>query len=150
PLEPLAVHLQAQGWEVQPQADWTATLGLLDEDVPARRQPVLPATLGTEAESLLLRRPAGDDRLQVVRLWRAPALLADGTPLWIGVVQSLEYQRPLSGLFGIWLPAMDDDGAYSALRDSLDGLAVREAPHPQGDAPVLRVRTVASGSGQQP
>src|SRR5690606_35372489 len=28
PLEPRLDHLLAQGWEVQPQADWTATLGL--------------------------------------------------------------------------------------------------------------------------
>ena len=150
PLEPLAGQLRAQGWTVQPQADWTATLGLLDEDMPPHRQPVLPATLGTEAEALLLRRPAGDDRLQVVRLWRAPARLAGGTALWIGVTQTLEYQRPLGGLFGIWLPAMDDDAAYSAVRDSLAGLELREAPHPQGGAPVLRLRTGAAGSGNQP
>lgn len=149
-LEPLAQRLQAQGWEVQPQADWTATLGLLDEDMPPRQQPVLPATLGAEAEALLLRRPAGGERLQVVRLWRAPARLADGTALWIGVTQTLQYQRPLGGLFGIWLPAVDDDAAYSALRASLAGMDLREAPHPLGGAPVLRVRTAAAGSGDQP
>lgn len=150
PLEPLTRHLQAQGWQVQPQADWTDTLQLLDEDVPPQQQLVLPATLGTEAEALLLRRPAGSDRLQVVRLWPAPARLGDGTALWIGVTQTLQYQQPLAGLFGIWLPATNDGAAYAALRASLAGLAVREAPHPHGNTPVLRVRTVAPDSGHQP
>src|SRR3546814_7874868 len=56
PLEPLQRRLQANGWGVQPQANWVATLQLLDDDVPRERQPVLPATLDTEAETLLLRR----------------------------------------------------------------------------------------------
>src|SRR5690606_39751073 len=38
PLEPLQAQLRGRGWQVQPQADWTATLGLLDDDVPAARQ----------------------------------------------------------------------------------------------------------------
>ncbi len=149
PLEPLQAQLHGQGWRVQAQANWTATLGLLDDDVPAERQAVLPATLGAEAESLLLRRADADGRLQVLRLWRAPALLADGTALWIGVTQTLEYERPLSGLFGIWLPVPDNDAAFIALRRSLAGFALREAPHPDSGAPVLRVRTDAAGSGEQ-
>src|SRR3546814_9529471 len=48
PLEPLQRRLQANGWGVQPQANWVATLQLLDDDVPRERQPVLPATLDTE------------------------------------------------------------------------------------------------------
>src|SRR5690606_14716388 len=111
PLEPLRDHLLAQGWEVQPQADWTATLGLLDDDLSPGQQPVLPATLGTEAEAMLLRRP---------------------------------------GLFGTWLPAVDGAAAYLARRQALSGLDVREAPHPQGEVPVLRLRTGQGGSGQQP
>src|SRR5690606_11629367 len=150
PLEPLQARLRGHGWQVQPQADWTATLGLLDDDVPAASQAVLPATLGAEAESLLLRRADADGRLQVLRLWRAPALLADGTPLWIGVTQTLEYERPLSGLFGIWLPVPDNDAAFIALRHSLAGFTLREAPHPYSGAPVLRLRTDAAGSGEQP
>ena len=150
PLEPLRAHLEARGWQAQPQADWTGTLGLLDDDLPPQEQPVLPATLGTGAEALLMRREAGDGRLHVLRLWRAPARLDDGTPLWIGVTQILEFQRPLSGLFGIWLPAVDDDAPYLALRDSLSGLEVREEAHPQGGMPVLRLRTGAPASGQQP
>src|SRR5690606_36066841 len=81
PLEPLQRRLQAHGWRVQPQARWLATLQLLDDDIPPGRQPVLPATLDTEAEVLLLRRPGErPDQIKLVRLWRAPVQLADGGP----------------------------------------------------------------------
>ncbi|WP_024889391.1 bifunctional DedA family/phosphatase PAP2 family protein [Luteimonas huabeiensis] len=139
-LEPLRARLQAQGWAPQPQADWIATLGLLDDDTPPAQQPVLPATLDTEAEVLLMRRPAGDGRLQVLRLWHAPALL-DGEPLWVGTVQTLEYARPLFGLFGLWQPLADGHAAWRALREDLAGFETAEAVHPQSGVPVLRVRT---------
>ena len=153
-LAPLQGHLRALGWQAQRQANWTATLGLLDDDTPAAQQPVLPATLDTEAEALLLRRPTADGRLQVLRLWHAPARLADGTPLWVGTTQTLEFAHPLSGLFGIWLPVADGDRhadeALQALRHALTGFPMRESPHPHTGTPVLRVRTdAAARSGQQ-
>ena len=151
PLEPLQGHLRTLGWRTQRQADWTATLGLLDDDTPPGLQPVLPATLGSEAETLLLRRPLADGRIQALRLWRAPAQLADGTPLWIGTTQTLTFEQPLNGLFGVWLPVADNDSAYRDLRRALTGFPMREATHPHTGAPVLRVRTDADArSGQQP
>jgi len=152
PLAPLQGHLQSLGWQAQPQADWIATLGLLDDDAPAADQAVLPATLGSEAEVLLMRRPAGDGRLQSLRLWRAPARLADGTPLWIGTTQTLSFERPLGGLFGIWLPVLDDEAAHAAVQRALTGFPARHAPHPATGAPVLRLRTdgaAAAGTGAQ-
>ncbi|MEO6264052.1 MAG: VTT domain-containing protein [Luteimonas sp.] len=140
PLAPLQSRLQARGWQVQPQANWIATLGLLDDDRPPRVQPVLPATLDAEAEALLLRRPAPDGRIQVLRLWRAPARLADGTPLWLGSAQTLRYTRPLAA-FGLWQPETDAGAAHAAVRDALDGFAMRESAHPEGKIPVLRVRS---------
>jgi hypothetical protein len=77
----------------------------------------------------------------VLRLWRAPARLADGAPLWIGATQALSYEHPLGGLFGIWLPVNDDTAAHAAVARSLTGFPMRQAPHPQTMAPVLRVRT---------
>src|SRR3546814_2070929 len=53
PLEPLQRRLQANGWGVQPQANWVATLQLLDDDVPRERQLVLPATRSEEHTSEL-------------------------------------------------------------------------------------------------
>ncbi len=143
PLEPLQRRLQANGWGVQPQADWLATLGLLDDDVPPERQPVLPATLDTEAEALLLRRP-GDHpgEAKVLRLWRAPARLADGTPLWVGTTQVLHWSEPF-GLFGLWLPDRDTGVAHDDVREAMAGLDVAQAPHPQTGVPVLRIRIPA-------
>src|SRR3546814_18467254 len=96
PLEPLQRRLQANGWGVQPQANWVATLQLLDDDVPRERQPVLPATPDTEAETLLLRRPGDEPRhIKPVRLWRAPLQLSARGPLGGGPTPLLPYPQPL-------------------------------------------------------
>jgi hypothetical protein len=131
---------------VQAQANWTQTLGLLDDDKPASAQPVLPAALDGHPEALLLLHPGRNDgEVQALRLWPAPARLRDGPPLWLGTTQTLRYSRPF-GVFGIWLPTPDDGAAHDAVRDALDGYTLRESrhPHPQTPTPVLRVRGPAS------
>lgn len=140
PLAPLQARLEAQGWRVQPQARWRATVGLLDDDTPPSRQPVLPATLDASAETLLLRRRLADDRIQVLRLWRAHEQFIDGTPLWIGTTQTLAYTQPF-GLFGLWQPQADTRNAYLALRVALTGFEAEQGTHPQSGTPVLRLRT---------
>ncbi|NLB57387.1 MAG: hypothetical protein GX805_02805, partial [Gammaproteobacteria bacterium] len=140
PLQPLKAHLEARGWAAQPQADWIATLGLLDDDINPAEQPVLPATLDTEAETLLLRRDVGPERTQVLRLWRAPVALTEGIPLWVGSVQTLHYTRPFD-IFGLWLPRAADHAAWDELRDAVTELDARSGPHPQSGLPVLRIRT---------
>ncbi|MCA1715039.1 MAG: hypothetical protein LC715_08040 [Gammaproteobacteria bacterium] len=113
----------------------------IPNSIPPQRQPVLPATFDAEAETLLMRRLAArPGHIQVLRLWRAPARLADGTPLWIGGTQTLHFGKPLAA-FSMWRPEADDGVAHVALRDALDGLPLRESPHPQTGAPVLRIRT---------
>ncbi|MFC7301295.1 bifunctional DedA family/phosphatase PAP2 family protein [Cognatiluteimonas weifangensis] len=153
PLAPLRARLLAQGWREQPQADWVATLGLLDEDRDPARQPVLPATLDAEAEALLLRRPGAQaDEIQVLRLWPAPALLDDGTPLWLGGTQTLRYARPFDA-FGLWRPQADDGRAHAQLREALAGLPLRESAPADAGTAVLRVnlRTApADASGRRP
>jgi len=140
PLAPLRAHLESRGWTVQAQADWIATLGLLDDDTPPAAQPVLPATLDTEAEALLMRRMRADGHLQVLRLWRAPVLLDDARPLWIGTVQTLVYTQPLWGAFNLWHPLADGGQSWRALRDDLAGFEMREDAHPQSGMTVLRVK----------
>jgi len=67
-----------------------ATIALLDDDVAAREQAVLPATLDAHAEALLLLRDGERPGEQfALRLWPAPASLDDGTPLWLGTAQTL-------------------------------------------------------------
>ena len=140
PLEPIERHLAARGWQVQPQADWRATLLLLDDDTPTLAQRVLPATLGASAEALLMRRTLDDGRIVALRLWRAPRQPRDGTPLWIGTAQTLTHVRPFD-LFGLWSPDPDARGAYALLRSDLAGLEQQEDPHPASGEPVLRLRT---------
>ncbi|MGO1720930.1 MAG: VTT domain-containing protein [Luteimonas sp.] len=141
PLQTLQAHLEARGWTAQPQADWIATLGLLDDDIEPPDQPVLPATLDTEAETLLLRRQVSPERAQVLRLWRAPVALDDGTPLWVGSVQTLHHTRPFN-LFALWQPRADGHAAWEDLREAVRELDARAEPHPQSGLPVLRLRTM--------
>src|SRR3546814_19012863 len=106
-------RLQANGWGVQPQANWVATLQLLDDDVPRERQPVLPATLDTEAETLLLRRP-GDEPGQstLVRRWRGPVQLVGGGTAGGGPTPIL----PSSATFGLLCLGVPDGRASCRAR----------------------------------
>ena len=142
-LADIRTRFEAQGWRVQTQADWIAVLGLLDASRAPRDQPVLPATLDAQAESLLMRRagPTADTQ-QVLRLWPAPAMLADGRPLWLGGVQTMRFARPVRS-FGVWLPVDDRGASLARAREALLGLEQQEAPHPDGGLPVLRAKIEA-------
>lgn len=144
-LDPLRERLEAAGWSVQPQADWPAALSLLDDDTPPEQQPVLPATLGTEAETLLLRRVLSEEEIEVLRLWRAPARLHDGTPLWVGTVQTMTYTRPF-GVLGLWQPQADQHAAWKRLSDTLNVTDARLGKHPQSGLAVLRWRIDATAT----
>lgn len=152
PLDPVRARLEEAGWRVQSQADWVATLGLLDDDIPTGAQPVLPATLGGHAEALLmLREGPRPQELLALRLWPAPARLSDDAPLWIGSTQVLHATRPL-GIFTLWQPLGAENAlAHEAVHDALLGLEVLESAHPDSGLPVLRVDTrghPADGAGQ--
>lgn len=142
PLQPLQAALLAQGWRVQPQADWVTTVGLLDDDKPPHEQVVLPATLDALPEALLLLHAGkrADEQI-VLRLWPAPATLGDGTPLWMGTAQTLRYETPLRT--ALWLPVADGGEAHARVRAALGKFAPVEAPHPDGGGPVLRMRIPA-------
>jgi hypothetical protein len=126
--ETLAKQLRATGWRVQRQANWVDVLGLLDEERAAPEQPVLPGTLDARAEAMLLRRLGpGPGTLQVLRIWRAPVRLDDGTPLWLGSTQTLAWAHPLHA-FGLWRPLDDGGATRDALRTALgDAFPVRES-----------------------
>jgi len=139
PLAPLRTQLQARGWRVQPQADWTAMLGLLRDELGPEQQPVLPATLETAPETMLLRKddPATGSA-QVLRVWRAPVQLAGGKPLWIGTTQSLNYTRPFDQ-FGLWQPTDDTRAALDRLRADLIAAPAADLEQPDTDAMRIRV-----------
>lgn len=142
PLAPLRAQLQATGWRVQEQAGWEKALNLLDSDVPGQQQPVLPATLDTRAESLLMLRdgPKPGEML-ALRLWAAPVRLQPGeVPLWIGSVQTLQHQRAFE-VVGMWRPLREAGSSLEALIEATEPLEHRVALHPQSQVPVLRIRT---------
>ncbi|QIL19860.1 bifunctional DedA family/phosphatase PAP2 family protein [Thermomonas sp. HDW16] len=103
-LRALQQQLQAQGWQVQPPADWVSVLGLLDDDRPLAHKPVLPLALDAHPERLLLRRDGTDGtRIEVLRIWPAPAQLDDGTPLWVARYERMQARTRLR-LLTLWQP----------------------------------------------
>ena len=142
PLAPVQARLEAHGWRAQSQADWPRTLRLLDDERSPARLPVLPATLGGHAESLLMRRiGARAGELYVLRLWPAPARMSDGTPLWIGSSQAMRFEQPMEA-FGLWRPvAGGQAAAHAAVTDALGGSVALVSPHPDSGLPVLRLDT---------
>ena len=145
PLQPLQAQLEANGWRVQPQAGWEQALNLLDADVPDLEHPVLPATLDTRAESLLmLRQGARPDEMLALRLWAAPTVLQPGDlPLWIGSVQTLQHQRAFNYI-GMWRPLREAGSSLDALNEAVQPLPRQVAPHPETGHEVLRIRTDGS------
>ncbi|WP_363798766.1 VTT domain-containing protein [Lysobacter firmicutimachus] len=141
PLPPLRASLEAAGWRVQEQANWLSTIALLDDDTPAREQAVLPATLDAQAEALLMLRDGpGPDLQYALRLWPAPAVLSDGTPLWVGTAQTLRLTKPFDAAT-LWLPQSDGGRAHAEVRKALTGFVLLEQAHPKNGAPVLRLRS---------
>ncbi len=141
PLAPLRRQLESQGWRVQQQAGWEAALDLLT-DRPLAEHPVLPATLDTRAERLLmLKAVPGQDQMLALRLWPAPVhLQPTGKPLWIGSVQTLQHVRVFD-LIGLWRPLPRAGLSLQTLAEDVAPMRQRTQPHPESGQPVLRVRT---------
>lgn len=140
-LAPLQAALEAAGWQVQPQADWAATLNLLDDDTPIGKQVVLPATLDAHAESLLMLHPGRiPHERYALRLWSAPVMLEDGAPLWLGTTQTLHLSKPL-GAAVLWLPRPHNGEAHALVTAALEGFEMQQGLHPNTGVNVLRVRT---------
>jgi membrane protein DedA with SNARE-associated domain len=144
PLAPLQKRLESQGWCVQPQAGWEQALLMLDKSATPDEVPVLPATLDTQVESLLMLRPGNaPNEIFALRVWPAPARLQPGNqPLWLGSAQTLHYQQHFH-LIGMWRPMRGIDPSLKAVRDALNGLPQQVDTHPETQMPVLRVRTDA-------
>ena len=152
PLAPLRAQLEAKGWRLQAQAGWEQALNLLDSDLPAQQQPVLPATLESRAESLLmLRAGARPGEMLALRLWAATTHLqpgepsADALPLWIGSVQTLQHQRAFE-VIGMWRPLREAGSSLDALTADMGPLQHRIALHGESQVPVLRIRTDHPGN----
>lgn len=140
-LAPLQTALEAAGWKVQTQANWAATLNLLDDDTPIAEQVVLPATLDAHAEALLMLRPgATPGERYALRMWPAPVALDDGTPIWMGTTQTLQLSKPL-GAAVLWLPNAHDGQAHALVVEALDGFELEQSRHPHNDVPVVRLRS---------
>jgi len=145
PLAPLRAQLERVGWRAQPQAGWEQALLLLDSDADGGDQPVLPATLDTRAESLLMVRQGGrPGERYVLRLWRSAQQLQPGDqPVWIGSAQVLRHRRVFN-LVGVWYPLREAREALEAVAADTAGFDHSVGVHPDSQLPVMRLRTFKS------
>ena len=135
-LRLLEHRLRNEGWMVQAPADWVQVLGLLDDSHVPAEQPVLPIALDGHPERLLLRRAgAHADRIEVLRIWPAPARLASGAPLWVGRYERMQAHRRLR-MLTLWQPQPREPGLPADLRalagtsaEAQRTLQVRIEPH---------------------
>jgi len=141
PLPDLQQQLQANGWRMQPQAGWQQALLMLDVKATPNDVPVLPATLDTNVEALLMLHPGKRaDEVYALRLWPSPVRLEPGqAPVWLGSAQTLRYQRHLK-LFGMWRPLRGVDPALDTFKQSLDGMETQQQVQPETGLPVLMIR----------
>ncbi|MGE8227244.1 MAG: bifunctional DedA family/phosphatase PAP2 family protein [Stenotrophomonas sp.] len=141
PLPALQQQLERNGWTLQPQAGWQQALMMLDMKATPQQVPVLPATLDTNVEALLMLHPGErPDEVYALRLWPSSARLQPGqTPVWLGSAQTLRYQRHLK-LFGMWRPLRGVDPALDALKQSLDGVQTQQQVQPETGLPLLMIR----------
>jgi hypothetical protein len=139
-LESLQTQLETRGWQSQEPAGWIEAIGLLDGTRAGDAVPVLPASLAGRAEALLLRKQTAEGVLLVLRLWPAPARLADDAPLWIGSLEALELARPF-GLVEFWRLAPDGASALPLLVEDLGRLEMSLQQRSKDQAPVLLLRS---------
>ena len=82
----LAEALAASGWAPALVLDWENAMRLLSPSLPLADLPVVPQVHDRRYEVLVLTRPAGTDKREVLRLWPSRFRLDDGSPLWVGNV----------------------------------------------------------------
>jgi len=142
PLAPLQQQLERNGWTVQPQAGWQQALAMLEQTAAPRDVPVLPATLDSNVEALLLLHPgAQPDQVYALRLWPSAVRLEPGqSPVWLGSAQTLRFQRHLK-LFGMWRPLPGVDPALDTLKRSLDGMPNQQQVQPETGLPLLMIHS---------
>jgi membrane protein DedA with SNARE-associated domain len=101
----LRQQLETHGWVAQPATDWVAALTLLDDSPPTNDYPVLPLALDAHPERLVMRRAMPDHpaHIEVLRIWPAPALLDNGTALWVARYDVMQLRRRLR-LLTLWTP----------------------------------------------
>lgn len=114
---------------------------MLDKNTGADALPVLPATLDTRVEALLMVRPGTHrDERYVLRLWLTAQLQPGNTPLWLGSAQTLRYERHFEWI-GMWHPLRGVDPALNAVKEAVQELPQREDVHSETGLPVLRLKT---------
>jgi membrane protein DedA with SNARE-associated domain len=92
--ESLLEALEADGWQLAQAFNWQTSLRYLAPSSPLTELPIPPQLL-LMSEPLTVRfRPLGDDRLEVLRLWRSNLRTEDG-PIWVGSLTWVETRRPL-------------------------------------------------------
>ncbi len=137
PLEDLAHHLEARGWQHAVDLEWSHLLKLLSPSLPLQALPVLPQVHDSRHEALVLSKPLANEQRLVLRLWPADTRLFPGDiPLWLGNV-ALQERASLLGLFNYPRTLEDFVRPYRLFLDDIGDLPLRQ-PIPDQELVLLR------------
>ena len=113
----LAKLLKSKGWQDGAKLDAKQLLNPFVSKISIGDLPLFPHLSGGRQEAQLLVKGQQDSRL-VLRLWPTSYRLKNGTPLWVGTVES-ERVRPLANLLTLPMGNKDFDAALSLLKQDL-------------------------------
>ena len=114
--------LQADGWEEVPDSDWRWVLQALNPEPDEVTLPLLGRAYEGRAETLLLKKKLGGDRILTIRLWDSGYRLSPaGQTLYLGQL-SEEVIRRRFRLFSYWRAVPLQQPMVKSIRAALGSL----------------------------
>ena len=134
----LRTLLKQAGFTQQAPATWIDVISSLNTGEKPSLHPVLPASYESMPETLLMVREVPDGTREVIRLWPSRVSLESQGRLWIGNVQTMQYDEPY-GVLGIWRPVADSEAALTYVFEAMQPAGAVRSNHPTTDRPVIRL-----------
>jgi membrane protein DedA with SNARE-associated domain len=147
-LSSLQQRLLRRHWSSQSTAGWIGMLQIFNAHITPATLAVLPSSLEGRTDALLLRHPGttADTRV-VLRLWPAAYRIEPGArPLWIGTVQTVQFEKQWNFL-SYWRALPDDSDARLILHDTLGDALLDESMRGDSRTRVMRF-TLPAGALQ--
>ena len=123
-LDKLAAQLKGKGWRESKGLNFKQLLNPFVSGIDIADLPLLPRLSDGREEALLMVKPMPESRM-VIRLWPTSFRLDNGSPLWVGTVES-EIAKSLAKILTLPLGKNDYDAALNLLKKDISPLFFSE------------------------